>query len=206
MKGFNVIRKAHDTDVFLSQHCAGNERILNAGSSRTCFDGNCINIDIQNKKGIHCRCDVHDLPFKDNSFDVVILTAVLQYCENPPAAISEIARVLAPRGITYIDAPWIQPYCPDTLDKWRFSRDGLIQLFSDSFVVEECGTSISGGSALSHLAVAITDTIRNRYISLAARLAVSALIQPISWINIMNPHVAGAFYLIGRKKPISMSR
>jgi SAM-dependent methyltransferase len=46
------------------------------------------------------RCD-----FKDATFDVVILSAVLEHLYNPDETVREIARVLRPGGAVFIDVP-----------------------------------------------------------------------------------------------------
>ncbi|WP_437690898.1 metalloregulator ArsR/SmtB family transcription factor [Sorangium sp. So ce176] len=42
--------------------------------------------------------DVHDLPFRDASFDAVLVFHTLTYAERPPRALEECARVLRPGG------------------------------------------------------------------------------------------------------------
>lgn len=42
--------------------------------------------------------DIHDLPFEDESFDVVVLFHTLTYAEHPQRALEECARVLRPGG------------------------------------------------------------------------------------------------------------
>lgn len=42
--------------------------------------------------------DVHDLPFRDASFDAVLVFHTLTYAERPPQALGECARVLRPGG------------------------------------------------------------------------------------------------------------
>lgn len=44
-----------------------------------------------------------NLPFEDNSFDVVILANVLDHVETPDKALSEIKRVLKPEGIFHFE-------------------------------------------------------------------------------------------------------
>ena len=43
--------------------------------------------------------DVHDLPFEDDSFDLVIANHMLYHTPNPAVAIEELARVLRPGGV-----------------------------------------------------------------------------------------------------------
>lgn len=44
------------------------------------------------------RADVHSLPFASQSFDLVVALGVVPWLEDPTAAVSEMARVLAPGG------------------------------------------------------------------------------------------------------------
>lgn len=46
--------------------------------------------------------DVHNIPFKDKSFDIIISRGSIFFWENQIEAFKEIYRVLAPNGITYI--------------------------------------------------------------------------------------------------------
>jgi len=51
------------------------------------------------------QCDVTDLPFADNSFDIAFCQQGLQFFPDKPAALSELRRVLAPDG-TMILTVW----------------------------------------------------------------------------------------------------
>lgn len=48
---------------------------------------------------------VLDLPFEDNSFDIVFYHHVMEHVSDPPRSLKELARVLAPGGIIYIGTP-----------------------------------------------------------------------------------------------------
>lgn len=45
-----------------------------------------------------CVCDIHELPFSDGSFDLVLTFASLHHFYEPRVALSEIRRILAPGG------------------------------------------------------------------------------------------------------------
>jgi len=198
MRYINVIKKMHSTSMFLYEYGFEGMKILNAGSSNTDYGG--INIDIQNKAGIHFVSDVHDLPFSDSSFDIVVLTAVLQYCLSPHRVSFEIHRVLKPGGYVYVDAPFVQPYCIDTPDLFRFTKDGLISVFNKEFTVLECNASIPTGSALAYYLQSLCGNLNNRYISYALNIILSIIVLPLTLIKSCNTNVAGALYLIGKKK------
>lgn len=73
----------------------------------------CVGIDIYKnaivygrKKYKHLNLvygDGHRLPFKSNSFDVVICTEVLEHVENPDIVISQIRRVLKKNGVGVVE-------------------------------------------------------------------------------------------------------
>jgi 2-polyprenyl-3-methyl-5-hydroxy-6-metoxy-1,4-benzoquinol methylase len=46
--------------------------------------------------------DVHSLPFRKNSFDIVLCTNVLEHVKEPKLVLSEIRRVMRPDGTAFI--------------------------------------------------------------------------------------------------------
>jgi hypothetical protein len=84
------------------------------------------------------------LPFRDESFDVVICTQTLNYAEDPFAVVGEIYRVLKSSGSLYLTVPAIFPRYHD--QRWRFMPAGIASLladFSDVEIVPE-GRSLAG--------------------------------------------------------------
>jgi len=84
------------------------------------------------------------IPFRDESFDLVICTQVLPYATEPRRVISEIYRVLKKGGFLFLSVPAIFPRYHDI--RWSFMPEGIVTLlssFSESKVVPE-GESISG--------------------------------------------------------------
>lgn len=175
-------------------------RILNAGSSTVRYGTNCINVDIQNKPNVDVICDIHNLPDSLGNFDVIICNAVLQYCISPQTVARQFFRVLKPGGWLFVDAPWVQPYCPDTPAKFRFSKDGLRTVFSD-FEIVEIGPSIRPGSAFAFLGVQIAyDLTSNKYVNFALAQIAAALLYPFRRVKTKQENkTAGAFYMICRK-------
>lgn len=174
--------------------------ILNAGSSSTRFGARCLNVDVQQKENVDLVCDLHELPNDLGPFDAVICNAVLQYCRDPRRLAERFDAVLKPGGLLFVDAPWVQPFCPDTPDLYRFSESALRNVF-DRFEILESGPSIRSGSALRMLAVHIAkDATRSKHVNYGLALAASALFYPFSALTTRRErHTAGAFYLIARK-------
>lgn len=53
--------------------------------------------------------DAYKLPYKDNSFEVVLMIHVLEHCPKPWIVEGEICRVLNSQGILYVEVPQEEP-------------------------------------------------------------------------------------------------
>lgn len=84
-----------------------------------------LTLDIDKRFNPDLCCDVHNIKCKSNSFDTIIATELLEHLHNPQKAIDEIYRILKPRGILILSAPFIYPYHPDPTDYYRYSEEGL---------------------------------------------------------------------------------
>jgi SAM-dependent methyltransferase len=198
-----MLVKNHSVRDFLRQYGFvdnKNIRILNAGSSSVRYGPACINVDIQQKPNVDLICDIHNLPASPSAFDVVICNAVLQYCHNPYTVAGEFLRVLKPGGFLYVDAPWMQPYCPDTPDRFRFSADGLRAVFA-GFEIVEIGPSIRPGSAFAFLGTQMAHHLTaNKYINRLMAIMATVVFYPFRRVRTHDEHrTAGAFYMICRK-------
>ena len=74
-------------------------------------------------------CDSHDLPFDDETFDGVIVQAVLEHVVDPGRCVDEIHRVLKPRGVLYAETPFMQQVHMGPYDFTRFTHSGHRRLF-----------------------------------------------------------------------------
>jgi SAM-dependent methyltransferase len=76
-----------------------------------------------------------ELPYDDESFDLVLCTQVLEHLFEPAAAVREIHRVLAPGGCALVSTHGVHVYHPDPppdQDFWRWTHSGLARLFRTS--------------------------------------------------------------------------
>ncbi|MGH3240577.1 MAG: class I SAM-dependent methyltransferase, partial [Spirillospora sp.] len=73
---------------------------------------------------------VESLPVPDASFDVVLCNQVLEHCDDPPSAVRELARVVAPGGRVLASTHGVQVYHPSPQDLWRWTHAGLERLFA----------------------------------------------------------------------------
>lgn len=75
---------------------------------------------------------VEDLPVEDASFDVVLCNQVLEHCDDPAKAVSELRRVTAPGGRVLASTHGVMAYHPSPTDYWRWTHAGLEKLFADN--------------------------------------------------------------------------
>src|SRR5204862_7644270 len=57
------------------------------------------------KRAVLAQGDAGALPFAAGAFDRVYCSEVLEHVVDPPAAVAEIARVLAPGGVAVLSVP-----------------------------------------------------------------------------------------------------
>lgn len=72
------------------------------------------------------------LPFKDSSFDTILLTEVIEHSAQPSAVIAEVARVLAPDGRLYLTWPLVYSMHDIPEDYVRLTEFGMSNLLAES--------------------------------------------------------------------------
>ena len=64
------------------------------------------------------------------TFDVVICEQVLEHVRDPWRAMSTLAGLCRPGGTVIVSTPFILRVHPAPQDFWRFTTDGIVELFS----------------------------------------------------------------------------
>jgi len=117
-------------------------------------------------KGLHDFIgSVENLPVKDNCFDLVVCTQVLEHVRNPQQAVDEIYRVLKPGGIVILTTNFHYGLHGAPHDYFRFSRYALDHLFQQSgFEISE---NISRGGYLGLISQFLFEApydLRNKFL------------------------------------------
>ena len=100
-----------------------------------------IACDVKKNENIDMVCNVTNLVFPPESFDTVISTQVFEHVDNPFMVAQEIKKVLKMGGNAIITAPFMLPFHADPKDHFRFSREGLEEIFKSSgFEIIDSGT------------------------------------------------------------------
>lgn len=126
------------TNAFLKKY-ATDAVVLDIGASgndhREYFP-NRTTLDIDASKEADVVGDAHNLPFNNESFEVVVCSEMLEHADNPQKVISEIERVLKPGGRVVLTTRFAYPVHDVPNDYWRFTPQGLQKLFSAFEIIE----------------------------------------------------------------------
>lgn len=181
--------------------------ILDLGSGSRRRAEHVINLEIALMPDVDVVGDGHQLPFKNEVFDAVILEAVLEHVREPKTIISEIRRVLRTGGRIYAGVPFIQGYHPSPGDYQRYTVPGLECLLSD-FQKIESGVCVGATSALHWVFkeyVGILFSFGSLWLYKCLSLFIGWLTFPVVYLDTIlihnkNAHaIASAVFFIGRK-------
>lgn len=144
-----MLSTTKDIVFHIMPHVRG--RVLDLGAGMAKYAGiikkhaaDYIACDVKKNENIDTVCDVTNLDFAPESFDTVISTQVFEHVDNPFTVAQEIKKVLKTGGNAIITAPFMFPFHADPKDNFRFSREGLEEIFkSAGFEIIDSG--IYGG-------------------------------------------------------------
>jgi SAM-dependent methyltransferase len=82
------------------------------------------------------KMDIHQMPFADRAFDVVLCNHVLEHVENDIRAMQEIHRVLRPGGFAILQVPFFSPVPEKTIEdpSVKTARDRELHFGQDDHV------------------------------------------------------------------------
>jgi SAM-dependent methyltransferase len=163
----------------------GRYRVLDVGCGRRFYEPlfaphttSYVGVDPVDNPKADLRGSVEDLPVEDASFDVVLCIQVLEHCDDPAKAVSELHRVTAPGGRVLATTHGVMPYHPSPTDYWRWTHTGLEKLFAENAawrsvrVTPSSGTTACLGMLLS---IYLDLSFRRVGLGLAARPVVAAI-------------------------------
>ena len=105
-----------------------------------------VGVDPVDNPRAELKGTVEDLPVEDASFDVVLCNQVLEHCDEPVKAVSELCRVTAPGGRVLVTTHGVMPYHPSPTDYWRWTHAGLEKLFADNGTWESVRVTPASGT------------------------------------------------------------
>lgn len=164
-----------------------------------------IETDVVLTSRIDIICDAHQLPFADNSFDGVVVQAVLEHVMDPYVCVREIHRVLKDEGLVYSETPFMQQVHLGKYDFTRFTHLGHRRLFRRFEEVSSgavCGPGMALNWSLQYFLLSFVK-------SSAARNVVKAITRlAFFWLKYFDYYLidkpgtfdaASGYYFLGRK-------
>jgi len=126
------LRRYHVDDFYLRHTILldGEADVLDLGGDRLAkrgafnideVSGRAIYANLSQAKNPHVLCRAEFVPFRDESFDVVVCSEVLEHLLDPKVVLTEIFRVLRRQGIALICVPFLNRIHADPFDYGRYT-------------------------------------------------------------------------------------
>jgi SAM-dependent methyltransferase len=181
--------------------------VLNIGSGNSIRRDGVLNVDMMDYENVDIVCDIHALPFKDNSVDAIMSVAVLEHVREPWLVVCEIHRVLKPGGRVFAAIPFMQPFHASPHDYQRYTLPGIEYLHRDFEKVESgvIAGPVSGALWVIQECAASVLSFGVPFIKNMLSIFFMLLTWPIKFLDIFAIHLktaentASAFYFIGKK-------
>lgn len=165
-----------------------------------------IAFDIYNSDNVDFVSDAHNIPIRENYFDLVIIQAVLEHVLEPNQVVSEIYKVLKKDGIVYAETPFIQQVHEGPFDFTRYTESGHRFLFKNFKQVSSGYTSGVGTSLIWSLDFFCSGLFRSRYAGKISRIV-------FFWLRFFDNIIPDSFnidgacgvYFIGQKSDYIMT-
>ncbi|RFM26643.1 class I SAM-dependent methyltransferase [Deminuibacter soli] len=165
-----------------------------------------VESDVAHGPNTNVILDAHNIPFKENTFDLVIAQAVLEHVLDPFLCVKEIYRVLKPGGQVYAETPFMQQVHGGQYDFHRFTFLGHRRLFRH-FKQSGAGLVAGAGSAAAwSLRYFITSFAPTKTVDKAMSYGVNFLVFWLKYFDYILGQSKGsydaacAYYFLGTKE------
>jgi SAM-dependent methyltransferase len=173
---------------------SGEKRVLNIGCGSALGCGrrlwfgvdkrNVLNVDIEQGPGVDMILDAHRLPFENESYDSVIMQAVIEHLHSPALAVDEALRVLKTGGHLYLEVPFLQGFHADPHDYQRYTQMGLVKLTENFGKVVASGVSVGPICSLIWIARDFFSNLtRFKFFNYGVRFILSWLMAPFRYLD-----------------------
>lgn len=182
---------------------------LNVGAGKTRLHPKMKNLDVFEGENIDIVSSAEDIPVSDNTFDVIVTQETLEHVQDPFKAMSELYRILKPKGTLYCQLPFIIGYHPGPHDYWRFTKEGVEEIAKrEGFTIIERGISVNGGSGYYRISVEFFSVLVScilPFIYKPAKAFFSLLLYPFKLFDFIfkfskqKDRIPGGYFIIAEK-------
>jgi len=157
---------------------------LGSGERRSHPDAICI--DIMEYGAVDIICDVHRLPFDDESIDGFLSWNTLEHLKTPEAAAQEMHRCLKSGGIGIHEIPFLQPFHRSPHDYKRFTHQGAGCLLEPCKVIDQYNVSGPFSLLVQTLSEIVATLFSFGFSTLRAYLylCASAVLSPFKFLDL----------------------
>ena len=147
-----------------------------------------------------------ELPFKNNSFDTVLSTQVIEHITEPQIMIKEVYRVLRKNGCLILTAPLFWCLHEEPNDYFRFTKYSLSKLFKDNkfeiiYIKERGNWFITIGQMTSLLLESSFNRVFLKYPKRIMQMIIQYLFFNLSKVNRFNKNKQAPLgYIVVAKK------
>jgi SAM-dependent methyltransferase len=127
-----VLQDGYDTSILAMLASLGDDQVvldIGAGNRRI-DDPRVVRMDVVWTPSVEVIGDALALPFRDESVDVVMASAVWEHLRDPFLGAREVWRVLKPGGLVGIDCNFVFPFHGYPAVFFNASAEGMRQLFA----------------------------------------------------------------------------
>ena len=163
--------------------------------------------DIYATKNVQFIADAHNIPLPSESFDGIIIQAVLEHVIEPQIVVSEIYRLLKEDGLVYAETPFLQHVHEGAFDFTRFTDSGHRYLFKN-FKIIKSGVCASAGTQLLW---SIDYFFRSLFRSKKIGKFIKLLFFWLQYIDLLIPEsygidAASGLYILGSKQKTPLNK
>jgi len=122
---------------YIDVHCVGLDQDIY--SLNKCNEGLDFFKELNTGSTVFMQGSVYNLPFEENSFDLVICSEVLEHLDDYHASIDEIYRVLKPGGKFLPSVPsfWPEKICWTLSSGYQNMPGGHVRIFKKRQIINE---------------------------------------------------------------------
>jgi ubiquinone/menaquinone biosynthesis C-methylase UbiE len=155
---------------------------------RRCFPkSEVVTSDVHCQFGVDVVLDGHSIPFRDETFALVLAPQVLEHTSRPWIVASELQRVTKREGHLQVEVPFAFPCHGAPYDFYRFTPSALRFLFPQCRMTKLEVPESTWSAAAVALSTALIDSFANRHLRMmalaAGRLALWWLKYLDRWIS-----------------------
>jgi ubiquinone/menaquinone biosynthesis C-methylase UbiE len=144
-----------------------------------------INSDVHVQFSPDIVFDSHQIPFKDESFDLIIAAQVLEHTFKPWIVAEELERTIKTGGNLLIEVPFNFPYHSPPYDFFRFTFTGLRSLFPKSNLVKYEVPEGNASSVANYNSDFLINLFANRYLRMVMLFISRFLFGWLKYIDLL---------------------